>query len=119
MKTKTTAIQRPCVPTLKDRTFVVVSEDMRVTEEYAQVFFHYHISKQCYNFITVSKLVIFFYFQPLPLAVHHLVVQTRSVKRVADVLFVIAMLVTRVTDTTVQVREISFFLQRFTCSSFF
>ena len=62
MKIRTTVIQTPCVPTLKDRTFVVVSEDMRVTEEYAQVFFLYHISKQCYNFIAVSKLVIFFLF---------------------------------------------------------
>ena len=39
MKTKTTVTQTPCVPTLKDRMFVVVSEDTRVTEENAQVFF--------------------------------------------------------------------------------
>ena len=39
MKTSTTVIQTPCVPTLKDRMFAVVSEDMRVTEEIAQVFF--------------------------------------------------------------------------------
>jgi len=55
--------------------FVVVSEDMRVTEEIAQ---------------------------PSSPAVHHLVVQTRFVKRVVDFSFVIVMLVTKVTDTTVQ-----------------
>jgi len=55
--------------------FVVVSEDMRVTEEIAQ---------------------------PSSPPVHHLVVQTRSVKRVLDFSFVIVMLVTKVTDTTVQ-----------------
>jgi len=55
--------------------FVVVSEDMRVTEDIAQ---------------------------PSALAVLHLVAQTRSVKRVVDFLSVIVMLATKETDTTVQ-----------------
>ena len=105
---QTNVIQTPCAPTLKDRTFVVVKEDILAMAEIAQVNISYisfvAILHKQYN--TIEVLFLFETFQPSFLAVLHPVVQTRFVKKVADVWRVSVVMVTTVTDTTAQVRPI-------------
>lgn len=88
-----------CVPTRRDPTFVAASKVLRVMAKTAQV-------KAILSFASTglnSRLITFFFAQPSPLVVFHLVVQMLCVRRVLEPLHVSAILVTKVTDTTAQV----------------
>lgn len=97
---QTTVIPVHCVPTRKDLTFVAASKALRVMAKTAQV-------KAILPFVSTackSKFITFLFFsQPSPLVVFHLVVQMLFARRVLEPLYVSAILVTKVTDTTAQV----------------
>lgn len=99
---QTTVIPVHCVPTPKDLIFVAVSKALRVMAKTAQV-------KAVLSFASTgckSRFITFFFAQPSPLVVFHLVVQMLCVRRVLEPLHVSAILVTKVTDTTAQVGTI-------------
>ena len=103
---QTTVIPTHCVPIQKDLTFVAASKVLRVMAETAEVktIVRTFLSFACTG--CKSVLITFFFAQPLPLVVFHLVVQMLYVKRVLGHLHVSAILVTKVTDTIVQVGKV-------------
>jgi len=103
---QTTVIPTHCVPIQKDLTFVAASKVLRVMAETAQVkaILKTFLSLACRGFKSV--FITFFFVQPSPLVVFHLVVQMLYVKRVLKPLHVSAILVSKVTDTTVQVGKL-------------
>ena len=102
---QTSAILTLSVPTLSDPTSVAVFLDIRVMVETAQVneinllplFLMAVLNASRFQFIVVLIL------QPSFLAVLHLVVQWQVARNKTDFLFVSVRLVTKVTDTNVQV----------------
>lgn len=96
---QTTVIPVHCVPTRKDPMFVAASKALRVMAKTAQV-------KAILPFANAAckpRFITVFFAQPSPLVVFHLVVLMLCVRRVLEPLYVSAILVTKVTDTTAQV----------------